>query len=68
MYEVVNMRFKVDTHCHTIASGHAYSTIVENAQEAAKRSQDDCYNRSWTSFSRGPLSLFWQYGCYTKAD
>ena len=29
--------FEVDTHCHTIASGHAYSTVVENAQEAAKK-------------------------------
>ncbi|MGI6424391.1 MAG: phosphatase [Tepidanaerobacteraceae bacterium] len=31
------MIFEVDTHCHTIASGHAYSTVVENAQEAAKK-------------------------------
>ncbi|NLZ53962.1 MAG: phosphatase [Thermoanaerobacteraceae bacterium] len=31
------MKYEVDTHCHTIASGHAYSTIVENAKEAARK-------------------------------
>ncbi|MDF2184702.1 phosphatase [Grimontia hollisae] len=28
------MKFVVDTHTHTVASGHAYSTIIENAQVA----------------------------------
>ncbi|MGF7060260.1 phosphatase [Brassicibacter mesophilus] len=28
------MKFVLDTHCHTIASGHAYSTIIEIAREA----------------------------------
>lgn len=28
------MRFLVDAHCHTLASGHAYSTIQEYAREA----------------------------------
>lgn len=28
------MKFEVDTHTHTIASGHAYSTIIENAKAA----------------------------------
>lgn len=28
---------KIDLHTHTIASGHAFSTIAENAAEAAKR-------------------------------
>lgn len=27
----------VDTHTHTLASGHAYSTIIENCNEAAKK-------------------------------
>lgn len=27
----------VDTHTHTIASGHAYSTIIENCREAANK-------------------------------
>ncbi|WP_422443601.1 phosphatase [Thermoanaerobacterium sp. DL9XJH110] len=31
------MIFEVDTHCHTVASGHAYSTIMENAREAARK-------------------------------
>lgn len=31
------LKFEVDTHCHTVASGHAFSTIVENAREAAKK-------------------------------
>jgi putative hydrolase len=29
------MRFVLDVHCHTVASGHAYSTITENAVHAA---------------------------------
>ncbi|MFC5079790.1 putative phosphatase YcdX [Vibrio thalassae] len=28
------MKFEVDTHTHTYASGHAYSTIIENAKAA----------------------------------
>lgn len=28
------MRFVIDTHCHTVASGHAYSTVIEIAREA----------------------------------
>lgn len=31
------MKLLVDTHCHTVASGHAYSTIVELAEEASKK-------------------------------
>lgn len=29
------LKFLVDTHCHTISSGHAYSTITEIAETAA---------------------------------
>ncbi|MCL2187559.1 MAG: phosphatase [Defluviitaleaceae bacterium] len=29
------MQFTLDIHCHTIASGHAYSTVTENAAHAA---------------------------------
>ncbi|HWR60308.1 MAG TPA: phosphatase [Clostridia bacterium] len=29
------MKFLIDTHCHTISSGHAYSTIAELAETAA---------------------------------
>jgi len=31
------LRFVVDTHTHTIASGHAYSTVQEMAKEAAAK-------------------------------
>ena len=28
-------RYKIDTHTHTVSSGHAYSTVTENAKYAA---------------------------------
>ncbi len=31
------MNIIADTHCHTVASSHAYSTIIENINEAAKQ-------------------------------
>lgn len=31
------MKFLLDTHCHTISSGHAYSTIAELAETAAEK-------------------------------
>ncbi|TYP56691.1 phosphatase [Thermosediminibacter litoriperuensis] len=31
------MKLEVDTHCHTVASGHAYSTVIENAKAAAQK-------------------------------
>ncbi|RQD72571.1 MAG: phosphatase [Tindallia sp. MSAO_Bac2] len=31
------MKLVADTHCHTIASGHAYSTVQEMAQQAAEK-------------------------------
>jgi len=34
-YKEQNMNFILDVHCHTTASGHAYSTISENAAHAA---------------------------------
>lgn len=33
---VTNMKIAVDTHTHTYASGHAYSTLIENAKMAKK--------------------------------
>ncbi|MGI5848917.1 MAG: phosphatase [Christensenellales bacterium] len=30
------MRIEVDTHTHTVLSGHAHSTLIENAAEAAR--------------------------------
>jgi len=32
-----NMHYEVDTHTHTIASGHAYNTLMEMVQAAAAR-------------------------------
>lgn len=34
------MKFVVDTHCHSIASGHAYSTIQELAKAAADKGME----------------------------
>ncbi|CAE6931513.1 Histidinol phosphatase and related hydrolases of the PHP family [Vibrio sp. B1REV9] len=34
------MKFKVDTHTHTYASGHAYSTLIENAKLAKENGLD----------------------------
>jgi len=31
------MKYIIDTHCHTIASGHAYSTVQELAKEASNK-------------------------------
>jgi len=31
------LKLEADTHCHTIASGHAYSTVVENAKVAREK-------------------------------
>ncbi|MFA9397520.1 MAG: phosphatase [Clostridiaceae bacterium] len=31
------MKAKIDLHTHTISSGHAYSTLIENAKEASKK-------------------------------
>jgi len=31
------MNLLLDTHTHTVASGHAYGTIMENAKEASKK-------------------------------
>jgi len=33
--ERINLQFTLDIHCHTVNSGHAYSTITENAAYAA---------------------------------
>ncbi|TCT14614.1 putative hydrolase [Natranaerovirga pectinivora] len=31
------MKYELDLHCHTIASGHAYSTLEENAKSASEK-------------------------------
>ena len=37
VFQEDNMKLLVDTHTHTVASGHAYSTLRENALFAAKK-------------------------------
>lgn len=37
------MEIVVDLHTHTVASGHAYSTITENALPAARREGLSCW-------------------------
>lgn len=34
---MIFLKLEVDTHCHTVASGHAYSTVIENAKAAAAK-------------------------------
>ena len=31
------MKYIIDTHTHTVASGHAYSTLIENAKAASAK-------------------------------
>ena len=31
------MKYVIDTHTHTIMSGHAYTTLLENVKEASKK-------------------------------
>lgn len=31
------MKYALDVHTHTIASGHAYSTLMENAKAASEK-------------------------------
>ena len=37
MRRVKDMEIKADLHTHTVASGHAYSTLTENALEASRK-------------------------------
>lgn len=37
---VTDVRYAVDTHTHTIASGHAYNTLFENLKEASDKGME----------------------------
>ena len=39
------MKIELDVHTHTIASGHAFSTLQEMAQAAADKGLKDVYKR-----------------------
>ena len=38
--EQKQLKWKIETHSHTVASGHAYSTMLENAKVAAERGME----------------------------
>ena len=46
------MKILVDTHTHTIASDHAYSTILENAAAAARAGSRARRHRSHAASER----------------
>ena len=49
---------EVDLHVHTIASGHAFSTIEENARGRCRtRPQRDRHDRSWSIHARRAPSV-----------
>ena len=60
----------IDLHCHTIASGHAYSTLKENIDEAKEKGlkylgvSESCSRdaREYTSF------LFWEFRSYKRRN
>lgn len=62
------MRFEADTHSHTLASGHAYSTIKEMAAAAeAKGLKGACALRNMLRKCRNVrVVLFSKPGCRSK--
>lgn len=58
------MNLVVDTHTHTLASGHAYSTIIENAHEAALNGMEAIAMTDHGPAMPGASSLlhFWNLG------
>lgn len=62
------MRFEADTHSHTLASGHAYSTIKEMAAAAeAKGLKSACaYGTCSENAGNVRVVLFSKPGCRSK--
>lgn len=54
------MQIQVDTHTHTLSSGHAYSTIIENAQAAAAKGLKMFCNTDHASLMPG-APHFWYF-------
>ncbi|MDD3839885.1 MAG: phosphatase [Clostridia bacterium] len=53
------MNILIDTHCHTIASGHGYSTIQEIAYEASKKGlKMVCITEHGPALPGGPHEFF----------
>jgi len=62
------MQIKLDAHTHTLASGHAYSTILENAQFAAERGLSllAITEHAPCMSDAPPLSYFYEYANLDK--
>lgn len=54
------MQIQIDTHTHTLSSGHAYSTIIENAQAAAAKGLKMFCNTDHASLMPG-APHFWYF-------
>ncbi|PSU72555.1 phosphatase [Photobacterium phosphoreum] len=54
------MQIQVDTHTHTLSSGHAYSTIIENSQAAAAKGLKMFCNTDHASLMPG-APHFWYF-------
>ena len=52
------MKIAIDTHSHTIASGHAYCTIREMASAAAKKDCKDLRLQNMLQRCREPVIHF----------
>lgn len=59
------MELKVDTHTHTYASGHAYSTLIENAKSAKQNglTMFCTTDHSESILRRATLLVFQQPAC-----
>ena len=64
------MIFKVDTHSHTLASGHAYNTMREMAEAAAAKGLQALAITEHAPEMPGTVRavLFSESGCSTKRD
>ena len=62
------MRFEADTHSHTLASGHAYSTIKRNGGGSrSKRLKSACaYGTCSENAGNVRVVLFSKPGCRSK--
>ena len=63
------MQFELDTHTHTIASAHAYSTVQEMAQAAAREGAETSGHhrpRAGTSGFQPNSFTLWDYHVLPK--
>ena len=56
------MRHLTDTHAHTVASTHAFSTVEEYFRAASDKGSVVQYYRSWPGDARlAPSMALWKY-------